>query len=160
MIDIDIRTALKNEGESGIFHYDGLADLGSDIVMKEPLVLDAEYCVNDRKVCVKGSFQATLSMTCDRCLADTEIKIQRKFDEMFWPAGAQEEEEYTYQKEMLSLDKMVYDEIVLSLPHQLLCREDCKGICPKCGKDLNDGACECAEDTDETNPFAKLKGLF
>lgn len=161
MIDIDIRAALKNEGESGTFCYEGLPDLGPDISLKEPLVLNAQYCVTDRKAAVKGTFQTVLCTVCDRCLCDMETEVSQDFDEVFWPDGTQEEEEYTYKGETVSLDKMVYDAIILGLPHQLLCREDCRGICPQCGQNLNDGECGCKpEDADDNNPFAKLKGLF
>lgn len=161
MIEIDIKEALKSEGETGIYSYEGLADLGSDISLKEPLKLHAEYCVADRRVSVRGTFSTVLRTVCDRCIADMEMEISEQFDEIFWPDGTQENEEYTYQGKTLSLDKMVYDAILLGLPHQLLCREDCRGICPQCGQNLNDKMCGCkSEDTDDSNPFAKLKGLF
>lgn len=161
MIEIDIRTALKNEGEIGTFSYEGLPDFGPDISFSKPLVLNAQYCVTDRKVTVKGTLHTVLNTVCDRCLADMEAEVSEQFDEIFWPDGAQEEDGYTYRGETLSLDKMVYDATILGLPHQLLCRENCLGICPKCGQNLNDKACGCKpEDADEDNPFAKLKGLF
>ncbi len=161
MIEIDIRAALKNEGECGTFHFEGVPDFGKEIDFSKPLVLDAEFCVIDRRVSVKGSFEAILKMACDRCLCAMETEVKHSFSELFWPSGTQKEEEYTYTGEQVSLDKMVYDAIVLSLPTQLLCKEDCKGICPKCGHNLNEGQCGCkADDTDDTNPFTKLKGLF
>lgn len=162
MIEIDIREALKNEEKVYSFHYDGVPDLGEEIDFAEPLVLDAEYSVFDRKVSVKGTFETVLNTVCDRCLDDMKTTVSYRFDEIFFRNGIQEEEEdYTYTGDLLSLDKMVYDAIVLSLPHQLLCREDCKGICPACGQNLNNGSCGCEpRDADETNPFAKLKGLF
>ncbi|MBC5647235.1 YceD family protein [Christensenella tenuis] len=161
MIEIDIREALKNEGKVYSFHYDGIPDLSEEIDFARPLVLDAEYSVLDRKVSVKGTFETALNTVCDRCLEEMETRVSYRFDETFFRDGMQEEEDYTYAGGLLSLDKMVYDAIVLSLPHQLLCSEDCKGICPACGQNLNSGSCGCKQkDTDETNPFAKLKGLF
>ncbi|WP_066683314.1 YceD family protein [Christensenella intestinihominis] len=161
MVEIDIREALKEEGKVYTFHYEGIPDLGEDISFARPLVLDAEYSALDRKVSVKGAFGTVLNTVCDRCLDDMKTEISYRFDELFFRVGTQEEEEYTYEGDVLSLDKMVYDAIILSLPHQLLCKDDCKGICPVCGQNLNDGPCGCKpEDTDETNPFAKLKGLF
>ena len=161
MIDIDISKALKNEGECGTFSYEGVPELGGDIDFAQPLELEAEFCVTDKKVSVTGNFDAVLNTVCDRCLTGMTTDVGYRFSELYWPEGTGEEEEYTYKGDTLSLDKMVYDAIVLSLPQQFLCKEDCKGICPQCGQDLNAGSCECKQgDTDETNPFAKLKGLF
>lgn len=50
----------------------------------------------------------------------------------------------------LDVDNCVQTDIILNLPVKFLCKEDCKGICPKCGKDLNDGECGCQ--TEEIDP--------
>lgn len=161
MIEIDIREALKNEGKVYIFQYEGAPALGEDISFAKPLELNAEYVALNRNISVRGKFETVLNTVCDRCLDDMEMEIAYRFDETIFRTGTQEEEEYTYEGDVLSLDKLVYDAITLSLPHRLLCREECRGICPTCGQNLNRGSCGCKpEDTDETNPFAKLKGLF
>ncbi|MEG2574578.1 MAG: DUF177 domain-containing protein [Christensenella sp.] len=161
MIDIDVREALQNEGVSANFAYEGFPEM--DVLFVKPLVLNAEYCATNRKVSVKGTFEAVLSTVCDRCLADMQTTIHEKFDEIFvfGGEGVQDDEVYTYTGGSVSLDKPVHDAIYLSLPQQLLCKDDCKGLCPQCGQNLNDKKCECKqENTDDMNPFTKLKGLF
>ena len=161
MIELDIREALKNEGVAYTFHYEGIPDLGEDISFAKPLILEAEYSVLKRKVSVRGTFETVLHTVCDRCLDEMETEVSCYFDETFSPDGTQEEEEYAYRDDALSLDKLVYDAIILNLPPQLLCSEECKGLCPQCGQNWKRKKCNCKqEDTDETNPFAKLKGLF
>ena len=161
MIDIDLSIALKNEGTTYSYEYNAIPDLGDDIDFKEPLKLRSEYCVDDKCVRVYGTLATVLGGRCDRCLKETDFAFDGEFDELFIPTGTQSEDEYIYRGEKLCLDKMVYDIIMLGMPHQLLCSEDCKGLCPKCGQDLNEAQCSCEKnDTDETNPFAKLKGLF
>jgi uncharacterized protein len=49
-----------------------------------------------------------------------------------------------YQGEGLLLEDAVREQVLLALPLKLICREDCKGLCPQCGKNLNEGACSCA----------------
>ena len=49
---------------------------------------------------------------------------------------------------VLDLTELVCEDIILSLPTRFLCREDCKGICSKCGKNLNEGKCDCKKDID------------
>ncbi|HET6915863.1 MAG TPA: DUF177 domain-containing protein [Acidimicrobiales bacterium] len=61
------------------------------------------------------------------------------------PAGEEEDEEtYPLKGELLDLQPLVRDALLLDLPLAPLCREDCKGLCPTCGADLNDGPCSCA----------------
>ncbi|MEA5003708.1 MAG: DUF177 domain-containing protein [Christensenella sp.] len=161
MIDINLSTALKSEGETYSYEYSGTPDFGKDIDLNESLKLHADYSADEKRISIKGTIHTVLNVRCDRCLKEMTYDFAGKFDEVFLPEGTQGEDEYTYRSETLCLDKMVYDIIMLGLPHQLLCDEKCKGLCPKCGQDLNITQCECeTNDTDETNPFAKLKGLF
>ncbi len=161
MIDINLSIALKSEGQTYSYEYSGALDFGKDINLNEPLMLKANYSANDKRINIKGMLSTVLNMRCDRCLKEMTYDFAGEFDEVFLPEGTQGEDEYTYRSETLCLDKMVYDIIMLGLPHQLVCNEACKGLCPKCGQDLNAAQCECeTNDTDETNPFEKLKGLF
>jgi hypothetical protein len=66
--------------------------------------------------------------------------------------------ETEFKGDELDLSQLAREQILLNLPEQVLCREDCKGICPTCGKDLNEGDCKCGED--EIDPrWAALKDL-
>jgi uncharacterized protein len=55
---------------------------------------------------------------------------------------------------------MFGDNVVMNLPGKFLCSEDCKGLCGLCGHDLNQGACSCGEQIDESNPFYSLSKLY
>ena len=162
MIDIDIAQALKNEGIVYRYRYQAVPDFGSDIAFASPLRLDLEYCVVDKnQISVKGTVQTVLKQSCDRCLEVVLYPFQSEFQELFAKNGSEDEDQYSYNGEILSLDKMIYDLILLERPQRFLCRDDCKGLCPKCGQNLNEKQCDCKlDDADETNPFAKLKGLF
>ena len=64
----------------------------------------------------------------------------------------------TYSGEEVVLDDLVREQILLGVPSYPLCREDCAGLCPRCGQDLNRGRCEC--DTAPVDPrLAKLKSI-
>ena len=56
---------------------------------------------------------------------------------------------------VLELDALAEEDLVLNLPSKVLCQEDCKGLCPTCGKNLNDGPCDCKEPVDP-----RLAGLL
>jgi Predicted metal-binding, possibly nucleic acid-binding protein len=62
----------------------------------------------------------------------------------------------SYQNEEIDLAGLLGEEIRLALPIRFLCKEDCKGLCPKCGANLNEGPCPCPK-YKEGSPFAVLK---
>jgi uncharacterized protein len=57
----------------------------------------------------------------------------------------------------LELGEMVREELILAVPPYVLCREDCRGLCPQCGNDLNEGPCSCSPEPDPR--WAKLEAL-
>lgn len=164
MIDIDIRAALTRPGEVFPFHYEGEPEL-PDFVWERPLRIDAEYQLAGDCLRVRGTLDAELKLQCSRCLADVAVPVRADFSEIFTPdAGDGETYAYDGETKSASLDQMVLDVLSTDLPIQILCREDCKGLCPRCGRDLNEGPCSCGGETErqvsQENPFAKLKDLF
>lgn len=91
--------------------------------------------------------KSALSLACDRCLEE----IDREFDCTFEyvlvrelsNAEADTEEYVVCEDGMLDLAELVRTDFLLELPTKVLCREDCKGLCPQCGKNLNFETCEC-----------------
>ena len=71
--------------------------------------------------------------------------------------GAEAEIGY-YQGEGLLLEDALREQVLLALPLKVICREDCKGLCPHCGANLNDGQCSCADDVDDPR-WTALKDL-
>ena len=129
--------------------------LGSfPVVEKQPL--DVVITNTGKKVLrieVKG--KVSLALPCDRCLKDVatefEIDLEKEVD-----MKTSEEDRIKDLDEInyitgcsLDIEQLVHNEILIHWPMRVLCKEDCKGICPKCGKDLNDGECNCqAEEID------------
>lgn len=110
-----------------------------------------------------------LKVPCDRCLETYILPVDAAFRLfLVLPPPGEAGEEVELSEEDLSTDyitaneidlaELVREQIYLALPMKLLCREDCRGICPRCGVNLNEAACCCKED--RTHPaFAKLKTL-
>ena len=103
----------------------------------------------DRTLTVEGSAQLALLIPCSRCLEPVKVPfsldLARTFDMKLSQrerAEALEEQPYL-QGYMLDVDQLVCDELLLNLPMKVLCREDCKGICNRCGANLNKTACDC-----------------
>lgn len=98
---------------------------------------------------------------CDRCAEDFERKYSIELNKIVVQRLENEDDSDDYivvENNVLDLDDLVYQEIQLFLPQKILCREDCKGLCPKCGKNLNSGNCSCKADVDPR--MAKLLELL
>ncbi len=101
---------------------------------------------------------------CDRCLAEYEAEFSAKQRQVFH-IGAQQEpvsdqiEELPANATEIDLDPYLREIILLNHPVKMLCREDCKGICPECGADLNHEACRCSEAPIDPR-WAELKKLL
>lgn len=108
-------------------------------------------------VLVDGTITCVVDGFCDRCANSVTKTFSIPFNQTFYKDGTDDEDDYSYFGSKLDATKAVYDEIVLSLPSSLLCSEDCKGLCPKCGVNLNEQQCDC--DTTRENAFSVLKDL-
>ncbi|RPJ53332.1 MAG: DUF177 domain-containing protein [Acidobacteria bacterium] len=104
---------------------------------------------------ITGTFTGRLNLLCGRCLERFQFRAEDAFN-LFCPvaatAPAAEEHELaeddldvTYVEEgKLNTDQLLRESLLLSLPVQPLCRDDCRGLCPRCGADQNQGPCDCA----------------
>jgi uncharacterized protein len=105
---------------------------------------------------LKGRFEGKFQVPCARCIEPVEIPLAADFDLIFRPIGADagaseraisapETEIGYYQKDSLSLEDVLREQVLLSLPVRTLCKPDCKGLCPRCGQNRNLQACSCDE---------------
>jgi uncharacterized protein len=107
---------------------------------------------------VQGSVRVEIEVACDRCLEPVRHEVDREFDLYYRPtpevedvpheiAISQGETEIGYYEGLgLDLADVLREFVLLSLPMRLVCREDCAGICPTCGKNRNTGSCECVNE--------------
>ena len=125
------------------------------------------HVINDIRL--DGEFSTSLELVCARCLEPVIEKVGRKFDLLYRPQGADagkeemsvtaaEAEVSYYQGEGLLLEDVLREQVLLAVPLKAICREDCKGLCPQCGKNLNVETCSC--DNAITDPrWGALKDL-
>lgn len=95
-----------------------------------------------------GKVEGDMVMPCRRCLADSKVHVQDESHVIFAEAGSDETDDPDVQvlderSTVIDLRPTVREQWLLNAPRYAVCREDCKGICPTCGKDLNEGACAC-----------------
>jgi uncharacterized protein len=95
----------------------------------------------------RGAIQATARLACRRCLAEVEYRLDRDVDVLLTadPEAADDPSVYPLaeQATQVDLSDVVREELVLGVPGFVLCRDDCAGLCPTCGADLNAGPCAC-----------------
>ena len=100
-------------------------------------------------ILVTGNVSGLVRLTCARCLKDFEETVEAELCELFLAPGHEapaEEETYAVEGLEIDLEPMLRDALTLALPLNPVHSPDCKGLCAHCGKDLNEGACECVED--------------
>ena len=109
------------------------------------------------QVVAKGNVFA--EMICGRCLKPVKVEIPVEIFENFSITGNEKEETETFSGDSIDLTSVAARGILTGLPMKVICDNDCKGLCPICGKDLNEGDCSC--DTSVIDPrFESLRSLF
>jgi len=109
-------------------------------------------------VSVVGAVDAPWAGTCRRCLAPTAGTVHVAVRELY-TEGGDGEETYPLEDDEVDLEPLVRDAVLLELPVTSLCRPDCKGLCPSCGADWNEGPCDCRAPADPRwAPLDVLRG--
>lgn len=123
------------------------------------------------RILARGTIATVATTRCVRCLEDTQIPVQAPIDVMYedkqqirdtrGESVAPEEQVVTpYNGEWIQPEPELREAILLELPALPLCSEDCKGLCVRCGANLNEGPCGCTRDDEDVSPWkAALKGL-
>lgn len=121
--------------------------------------IDAIVYRRDTDYIVEGKVKTVLNLNCDLCLSAFETKLDFDFNEVYSETLDEDHEIWGLSDKTIDLKPAVIANIMLNLPMRVLCSDDCKGLCPKCGHNLNDGDCGC--DRGYVNPqFEKLLNLF
>ena len=138
------------------------------IVAPVHLVMDVH---KDRDaVRVTGRVETTLRLECGRCLEPFDVPVDSGFELRYVPhtqnAGEAEREVEEddlltafYHDDMLDLGELMREQLQLALPMKPLCRDDCKGLCPQCGTNLNRETCTCSPKWEDPR-LAALRGLL
>ncbi|MBR1663815.1 MAG: DUF177 domain-containing protein [Ruminococcus sp.] len=106
--------------------------------------INVSGCVVNHAGVVELSTDCKFAMKheCDRCLIEFEREYDLHFEHTLVLKAYKDDDLVVCENAELDVDELVINDILLSLPTKILCRDDCKGLCPTCGKDLNEGGCE------------------
>jgi uncharacterized protein len=153
-------------------------DFGPDIRQKTPLKTSGRAELLEerrgRKVAIEdirlvGDYSTRIEVRCARCLEPVSRDLASQFDLLYRPLGVDagpderavqraETEISYYQGEGLLLEEVLREQVLLAVPIKLVCSEQCRGICPRCGQNLNVEQCACPEPVGD-NRWAALKDL-
>jgi len=156
----------------------GLIDLGGEVRQSTVLKTSGHAEVVEehhgkhqiiKDIRLKGRLSAGLELQCARCLEPVPQDVKREFELLYRPLGADagrdelsvtdaEAEIGYYQGEGLLLEDVLREQVLLALPLKVTCREDCKGLCPQCGKNLNQEPCSCSNSVEDPR-WSALKEL-
>lgn len=162
---LDLKKIFTDENETLSFDYN--MDLSSTEVgggaypFVSPVKVKGTVVGKDGFAQLKVGASFDFSVPCDRCAGRINRRYDYSFSHTLVPSLENEDDDrfIEVRDEQLNLDELVREDILLELPTKFLCREDCKGICPKCGKNLNDGPCGC--NSQHIDPrFDVLKNLI
>lgn len=159
----ELKSVFQNEGEEKQVNYKlDIADIDIDGVFPFRTPIDVTATAKNRASLVSLIIRAcfSYSRSCDRCSTD----FTREMDMLFEHKLAQTlvddgNDDYIETPDFkLELDDIVISDILLSLPQKNLCKDDCKGLCQICGKNLNEGDCSC--DKREIDPRLEMLKQF
>lgn len=155
-------------------HFDGTVEVaslkvGPDLYsFAEPLDWHIDITNTGDALLVTGTVAGVARTSCARCLGEVVLPVTGEIEGYFLitPEASAPEEMDDDEFEVLPADKridltpLISAALMLEMPIQPLCSDECKGICPSCGKDLNQGECDCTssdDGIDELNPFSVLR---
>jgi len=141
-----------------------LSDLqyGTCYPVSEPVVATGTVRNTADVLVMTGSVKTTIHGVCDRCASDFTSDVEFPIDVVLVTELSNEENEdewvFPLEGDCADLDEIVRTVFVLNMGFKLLCKEDCKGLCCRCGKNLNEGPCNCQKEVDPR--FAALRQLL
>ncbi|MBN2384904.1 DUF177 domain-containing protein [bacterium] len=162
----------KLEETELLFHFgpelfESFSDDG--LYLKSPVDLKIKLITTGNDYYIRGQLRTSLLIECSRCLTEFEIKIDTSFNNIYTQSNGDisEEDEDIDESDLetsvirddrIDLIELIHEQLILHTPLKPLCREDCKGLCPQCGQDLNLKQCSCVLQKDTR--FSQLKQFF
>ncbi|MCB0075782.1 MAG: DUF177 domain-containing protein [Anaerolineales bacterium] len=166
---------LLKEPVGGVRKYeiaDNLDDLDPELVIQAPITGKVKFTKILGGILVTGRLQTVVEVPCSRCLEPFDLPLRIELEEEFRATTdlvtgaslpvdeAQDEATLINEKNIVDLSEVVRQALFLALPTTPVCRKGaCKGLCDQCGKNLNEGPCDCVED--EVDPrWEALRSLL
>ena len=152
---IDLSDIQKDVG--GVMKVFGKAELdnteflGEEFVFPDGLCVDGKITNNTKSLQFNANVSGRMIVHCARCMQEIEQPVDFDISEFLVREELSEEigdddDAVVFSGEEIDIDELIINNFLLNVPGKYLCNEDCKGLCSKCGKNLNLGVCDCSDD--------------
>jgi uncharacterized protein len=104
-----------------------------------------------QRLLARAHIRTEIAAECVRCLEPFRLPLDIRFEELFtlFPSRPADKTYHVGEDSFLNLEPPLREQVQLATPMQTLCRPDCRGLCSQCGQNLNEGACNCSDTTDD-----------
>ena len=173
---IDLSEIIRTVGKHQVYDIDERPFTDEDVEYVAPIRGRVTVTNSGRVLLVRGHIDTVVSLECARCLGEVREPVHAVLDEQYSlsevenavyhdvaPQIVQDQENEVppglFDGNVMNLNVLVRQAVLLASPLQPLCREECAGLCPTCGKNLNQGACACPP-AGTGRPLAALADLM
>jgi uncharacterized protein len=166
---LDLNAIAVEPGAKGSFTCSVALPPSEDLNCEGAAAVSLEVQNSGQALLVKGKFQGMVLLPCARCLKDTRVVLQGKFNEQFSLPGVSDPDlqlidqleptEAAFAGQILDVSELLRQQLLLALPLRALCSPDCAGLCPGCGTNLNITTCQCPK-TEGSPVWEALRGLM
>lgn len=160
---LDVSDALRYPGQ--VYRFEQAVEIEEMQILGDPVRFEGvavrgEFVGAGERVSIRAHADCTVATRCCRCLEPVTSAHAADIDAIYSRIEDPEDPDlYVFEGSKLDLTDAVRDALLLELPYRFLCKEDCRGLCPDCGTNLNLGSCTCREGQDRVNPFLALKSF-
>jgi uncharacterized protein len=159
---IDVRDLLDSPGSSRQVHlaarFDDLEGELAEVSLEVPIRIDVLLESVLEGILVSGPLSGRIDYRCARCLKPFSGDFRVEVTELFALQADDNDDDYPVREGSIDLEPMVRDSVLLAMPFSPLCRQDCLGLCERCGGDRNLGECSCPPAVDPRwEPLSQLR---
>lgn len=162
VLQFNVAQQLKQQGgapRAFVIEDAVLPFMGADLILLAPLSGLIKLTKTDTGILVTGTLNTVLELPCTRCLTPVSVAISMEIEETFTPtvdiitggklaqSPGTDTTTLISEQHILDLTEVIRQSLYLAQPTQILCKEDCLGLCPQCGANRNQVQCSCAEET-------------
>ena len=151
-MQVSLEQIFNIEGKQENYDYSFTPDysLSDDFTLSSPIHFKGSVKNTAGIVTLSGQASFTANVICSRCAEEFSKDFAVSIDHTLVSELQNEDNDefYLVEDKQLDLNALICEDIILSLPFVFLCKEDCKGICLQCGKNLNEGTCDCKKAVD------------
>jgi uncharacterized protein len=125
-----------------------------EYVVKAPLQVSLSYYRAGTEIFISGTLDTATTASCSRCAEEFHLPSHRRFRYVLAPRTMSDDKDFAlkaedlefsfYKSDEIDLTPLIREQALLALAERPLCREECRGLCPQCGANLNEGDCGCS----------------